>query len=246
MKRIIEILKFTFLLGLIVFLFGFGKKRNDQRKLTKLEVEFVDSNTPFITHNTVNKLLIQNNVEVADIGKETLVLKEMENRLRENPMVREAQVFVTINGVLGAKIKQRDPVGRVAQKHLGSDYYLDAEGKRMPLSTVYSARVPLVTGISEADYAEIASLLLQIRQDDFMKHHVVGLHRRQNGEIELELRKTNLKVLFGEPKNIAKKFQNFKAFYKKTNQDSTLYGYDKINLKFESQVIATKKHDHGK
>lgn len=129
MKRIIEILKFTFLLGLIVFLFGFGKKRNDQRKLTKLEVEFVDSNTPFIAHNTVNNLLIQNNVEVADIGKETLVLKEMENRLRENPMVREAQVFVTINGVLGAKIKQRDPVGRVAQKHLGSDYYLDAEGK---------------------------------------------------------------------------------------------------------------------
>ena len=246
MKRIVELLKFTCLLGLLVFLLGFGKKRNDQRKLTKLEVEFVDSNTPFITHKTVNKLLIQNNVEVTDIGKETLVLKDMENRLRENPMVRKAHVFVTIDGILGAKIEQRDPVGRIAQKYPDPDYYLDTDGNKMPLSTVYSARVPLVTGISEIDYSEMASLLLQIRQDDFMKHHVVGLHRRTDGEIELELRKTDLKILFGKPKNIAKKFQNFKAFYKKTNQDSTLYGYNKINLKFESQVIATKKQGHGK
>ncbi len=246
MRRIAELLKFTFLLGLLVFLFGFGKKRNDKRKLTKVEVEFVDSNTPFITYNAVNKLLIQNNVEVTEIGKETLVLKEMENRLRENPMVREAQVFVTIDGVLGAKIEQRDPVGRISRNHPEPDYYLDAEGREMPLSTVYSARVPLVTGISPEDYAKVSSLLLQIRQDDFMRHHVVGLHQQLNGEIELELRKTDAKVLFGKPRSIARKFQNFKAFYKKTNQDSTLYGYNKINLKFESQVIATKKQGHGK
>ena len=246
MKRVIEILKFVLLLALIVFLFGFSKKRNDKRNLTKLEVEFVDSNTPFITYNTVNKLLIQNKVEVTGIGKETLVLKEMEKQLRENPMVRKAEVFVTIDGVLGAKIEQRDPIGRVSPQLLGPDYYLDADGKKMPLSTVYSARVPIVTGISESDYDEITPLLLKIREDDFMQHHVVGLNRRGDGEIELELRKSELKILFGKPEHIAKKFQNFKAFYKKTKQDSTLFGYDKINLKFISQVIATKKEGYGK
>ncbi len=246
MKRIIEILKFVLLFALIVFLFGFSKKRNDKRKLSKVEIEFVDSNSPFLTHNTVNKLLIQNNVEVTGIGKETLVLKEMEKRLQENPMVRNAQVFVTIDGVLGAKIEQRDPIGRVSSQGSQPDYYLDADGKKMPLSTVYSARVPILTGITESDYNEIAPLLLKIREDDFMQHFVVGLNRKNNGEIELELRKTDLKVLFGKPEFIAKKFQNFKAFYKKTKQDSTLFGYDKINLKFESQVIATKKEGHGK
>lgn len=246
MKRVIEILKFAFLLALLVFLFGFGKKRNDKRKLSKVEVEFIDGNTPFITHNTVNKLLIQNKVEVTDIGKETLVLKEMEKRLQENPMIRDAQVFVTIDGVLGAKIEQRDPVGRVSVRYMGSDYYLDSDGKKMPLSTVYSARVPIVTGISENDYDEITSLLLKIREDDFMRHHVVGLNKRNDGEIELELRKSNLNVQFGRPIHIDKKFQNFKAFYKKTKQDSTLFGYEKINLKFESQVIATKKEGYGK
>ena len=84
-------------------------------------------------------------------------------------------------------------------------------------------------------------MLLKINDDEFMKQSVVGLYRKMNGEIELELRKTNFKVLFGKPENIEKKFQNFKAFYKKTKQDSTLYGYNMVNLKFESQVIATKK-----
>lgn len=246
MKRGIEILKFVVLLGLLVFLFSFSKKRNEKRKLTKLEVEFVDTKTPFITHNTVNKLLIQNKVEVTDIGKETLVLREMEARLRENPMVREAEVFITIDGVLGARIEQRDPVGRVSPQRSEPAYYLDADGKKMPLSTVYSARVPIVTGISEDNYDEVTPLLLKIREDDFMQRLVVGLNRRSNGEIELELRKTDIKVLFGKPQHIAKKFQNFKAFYKKTKQDSTLFRYEKVNLKFESQVIATKKEDYGK
>lgn len=246
MKRVIEILKFVFLLALMVFLFGFSKKRNDNRKLSKVEIEFIDGNTPFITHNTVNKLLIQNKVEVTDIGKETLVLKEMEKRLRENPMVRNAQVFVTIEGILGAKIEQRSPIARVTPPYMDPDYYLDADGKKMPLSSVYSARVPIVTGISESDFEEITPLLLKIREDEFMQRHVVGLNKRNDGEIELELRKSNLNVHFGKPVNIAKKFQNFKAFYKKTKQDSTLFGYEKINLKFESQVIATKKEGHGK
>lgn len=238
MKRSIEIIKFIILLGIMAFLFSFTKKRNDARKLTKLDVEFVDENSPFITFNTVNKLLIQNQAKVTSIGKETLVLKKMEQRLQENPMVRDAQVYVSVNGTLGAKIEQRKPIGRVSAS---PDYYLDADGKMMPLSGVYSARVPLITGISKNNFTEVTQLLLKINDDEFMKQSVVGLNRKMNGEIELELRKTNFKVLFGKPENIEKKFQNFKAFYKKTKQDSTLYGYNMVNLKFESQVIATKK-----
>ena len=240
MKRGLEILKFVLLLGVIVFLFSFSKKRNNTRNLSIINIEFVDGNSPFITHNTVNKLLIQSQEEVGNIGKETLDLIGMERRLKENPMVRNAQVFVSVDGALGAKIEQRDPIARILTKG-GLSFYLDADGKQMPLSAVYSARVPIVTGVTEAEFEEITPILLKIREDDFMYRSIVGLNRNQNGEIDMELRKFNLKVFFGKPVLIDKKFQNFKAFYKKTKQDSTLYMYDKINLKFESQVIATKK-----
>lgn len=238
MKPSLVILKFLVLLGLIAFLFSFTKKRNDTRKLTKIEVEFLDENSPFITYNTVNKLLIQSQDKVTDIGKEALVLRKMEQRLLENSMVRNAQVYVTVDGRLGAKIEQRKPIGRVSAS---PDYYLDEDGKLMPLSEVYSVRVPLITGTSENGFKEVTPLLLRINEDEFMKTSVVGLDRKKDGDIELELRTTNLKVLFGKPANIEKKFQNFKAFYKKTKKDSTLFGYNMVNLKFDNQVIATKK-----
>lgn len=238
MKRSLEIIKFMVLLGVLAFIFSFSKNRNDSRKITKVDVEFVGDKSPFITHNTVNKLLIQNEGEAPSIGKETLVLKKMEQRLRENPMIRDAQVYVSIDGTLGAKIEQRNPIGRVA----GSpEYYLDDDGKNMPLSEVYSARVPIITGVSKMNFSELTQLLLKINEDEFMKSSVVGLNKKQDGDIELELRKTDLKVLFGKPIHVEKKFQNFKAFYKKTKQDSTLSDYGMVNLKFESQVIATKK-----
>src|SRR5690606_4729697 len=159
-------------------------------------------------------------------------------RLLENPMVRDAQVYVTVDGRLGATIEQRKPVGRVPAT---PDYYLDADGKKMPLSEVYSARVPIITGVSKNNFKEVTPVLLKIENDEFMKNTVIGIDRKANGDIELKLRKMDFTVLFGKPENIEKKFQNFKALYKKTKQDSTLYGYNKVNLKFDSQVIATKK-----
>ena len=238
MKRSWIIIKFLLTVTLIVFLFGFTKDRNAKRKLTKIDIEFVDDNSPFISLNTVNKLLIQNYDYVTSIHKETLVLNDMEDRLLKNPMIRDAQVFVTVDGTLGARIEQRTPIARVSSS---PDFYLDEDGKKMPLSGVYSARVPLITGISKDNFSEVTSLLLKINEDEFMKKSVVGLDVKKNGNIELRLRKHDFKVLFGKATAIDKKFQNFKAFYQKTKQDSTLSGYGLVNLQFESQVIATKR-----
>lgn len=243
-KRNLNILKFVLLLGVVIFLYSFGNKRNSKRNVSKVNIEFIDTNSPFITHKTVNKLLIQSPDTLMDIALEGLDLMSMEQRLNQNPMIRKSEVYVTIDGVLGAKIEQRDPIGRVLASN--EVYYIDADGKAMPLSEVYSARVPIVTGVVEEDLEAITPLLLKIREDEFMNRMVVGLNQTKNGEVELELRNLRLKALFGKPNQIDKKFQNFKAFYKKTKQDSTIYGYKKINLKFENQVIATKKEYNGK
>ena len=233
-----DVIKFVLVLVLIGFLFGFSKNRNEARKLAKIDVEFLDENDPFITLKSVNKLLIQNQDSVTSIAKETLVLREMESRLLANPMIRDAEVFVTVDGVLGAKIEQRKPIGRVTSS---TDYYLDDDGKKMPLSAVFTARVPLITGQSSSNFAELTSLLQHINEDDFMKNSVVGIHRYGNGNITLQMRKHDFKVFFGQPDAIEKKFQNFKAFFQKTKKDKTLTSYKWVDLKFGNQVVATKK-----
>jgi len=238
MKARWGIIKLLLLLVLTGVLFGFAQQRNERRKLTGREVKFTDENSPFITVSAVNKLLIQNNDSVTSIPKETLVLREMESRLLQHPMVRNAQVFVTIDGTLGAKIEQRNPIARVAGS---AQFYIDEDGKKMPLSTVYSARVPLITGTSKTDFTELTPLLLKLKNDAFMRQLVVGVHERSNGTVELLLRKEGFKVVFGPLEAMDKKFQNFKAFFQKAQKENMLTAYSLVNLEFGSQVVATKK-----
>ncbi len=228
--------------SLIVFLFGFSKQRNKQRKIHKITLDFKDENRMFITPESVNKLLILNSDTLTSIGKETLVLKEMEKRLLENPMIKAAEVYVTIDGVLGVKLEQRNPIARVK----GSpDFYLDEDGKKMPMSSVHSARVPIISGLNEKYFLEVTHLMNEISKDEFMKEYVVGMDVDSNGEIKLIVRKNNFKVLFGKSEDIENKFQKFKAFYKLTKQDSLLESYGLVNLKFANQVVATKWKANG-
>lgn len=238
MKSTWGFIKLFFVMVLAGLLFGFARQRNNLRTISDIDVTFTDENNPFITLTAVNKLLIQNNDSVTSIPKETLVLKEMEDRLLKNPMVRDAQVFITIDGSLGAKIEQRNPIARVMGT---SHYYIDEDGKKMPLSTVYSARVPLVTGSSKTDFTELTPLLLKLKNDVFMKQIVSGLHKNRNGTVELILRKEGFKIQFGDLKHIDKKIQNFKAFYQKAKKDKRLSAYNLVDLQFGSQVVATKK-----
>jgi cell division protein FtsQ len=230
-------LKLTVLLVLIGFLMSFSQQRNQSRKVAELDIKFMDDNSPLITLTTVNKLLIQNNDSIMSIAKETLVLKEMESRVLHNPMVRKAQVFVTIDGTLGAQIEQRNPIARVAGS---ANFYLDEDGKKMPLSIVYSARVPLITGSSKQDFAELTPLINAIRKDSFMNQMVTGLHEKDNGEVVLTMRKQKFRVLYGKPEHMERKFQNFKAFFQKLNKDKKLTAYSLVDLRFGNQVVATK------
>ena len=97
MKGTLAFIKLLFVIVLAGVLFGFARQRNNTRKISHIDVKFTDENNPFITITAVNKLLIQNSDSVTSIPKETLVLKEMEERSLNNPMVRDAEVIIAID-----------------------------------------------------------------------------------------------------------------------------------------------------
>ena len=157
-------------------------------------------------------------------------------------MIKNAEVYLTIDGVVGARIEQRKPIARVTGSQ---DFYIDDEGKKMPLSEVHSARVPLVTGQNKTDNKELSELLLKINMDEYMKKNVIGLNVEGDGSVTMNLRRKDFLVEFGKPTRIEKKFQKLKAFKKRINQDSLQFMYSSVNLRYKDQVIATKKNNHG-
>ncbi|ADF54112.1 cell division protein FtsQ/DivIB [Zunongwangia profunda] len=238
MKSKLGYIKFVLLLALMAFLYGFAEKRHSQRKLTGSEVHFTDNENLYVTVDAVNKLLIQNEEANANLGQETLDLNKVETLLNSHDMIENAEVFLRLDGKLSAIVTQRKPIGRAVGN---TSFYLDKNGEVMPLSENFSARVPLMLGFDESNILTAYPLVSYIKNDSFLSKHITTIQRLENGRYELKLRKADFVVYFGEIKNIALKFNNFKAFYKKALKDKKLDTYKRVNLQFGNQVVCTKK-----
>lgn len=231
-------IKMIFLLGLVAFLYAFASVRNAQRPISKPHIQFVGENSLFISKETVSKLLIQNFKPLKNVPKETLDLNLLENTLRSNSMIKKAEVYLTINGVLNARIEQKTPIARVSTK---ASYYIDDDGFYMPLSSNYSARVPLVTGIvQENNLTNVYTVAQKINNDEFLKKNVIEIHQDDDEKLYLKLRQCSFLVHLGSINFLVKKISNLKAFYQKSLKEQTLKSYSKIDLQFENQVICTK------
>ncbi|WNM19181.1 cell division protein FtsQ [Flavobacterium capsici] len=224
---------------LVIFLYSFTSYRNNHRKIKKVEVEILDNNTPFIKSEMVNKLLIEKNSNAKTFTKETLVLKKLENSINEQKLIQKADVFVSVDGVLKAVVKQKTPLGRVSTEN--RSFYIDYEGNEMPFSDNYTARVPLISGdINGVKKEKLALVLRTIFEDEFLKKNIIGVQVLPNGSLILENRNYDFRIDFGRTINVERKFNNYKAFFQKAVSDSTLNKYKMINLKFTQQVVCIK------
>jgi len=224
---------------LVIFLFSFTSKRSDQRKLTKCKITFVEDNAPFIKQEVVNKLLIEKYEEVTSIEKEDLDLNMLEKRLNAHKMIEKSDVFLSIDGILKAVVKQKTPIARVFEN--GSSFYIDYKGNKMPLSTNFTARVPLVSGrINKNNNEDLAALFRLIYDDSFLKKNIIGIQIMPQGNLLMHNRNFDYQIDFGTLINVEQKFKNYKAFFQKAVLDSSLYKYKKIDLRFSEQVVCTK------
>ena len=101
------------MLILVGFLFAFSSVRNSSRKVSEPVVKFLGEENLFVTHETVSKLLIVNQESVTNKPKEIIDLNELETALNSNPMIKEAQVYINVDGQFTAEINQKQPIARV-------------------------------------------------------------------------------------------------------------------------------------
>lgn len=213
--------------------------RNGHKNVQKIVVEFDEGINGFLTQQMVNKLLIQNSDSVIKIEKTIIDLHRLESQVLSNPYVESAMVFLTINGWLKTKVKQRTPIARVNAKN--NSYYIDRQGQIFPLSPNYSARVLLVTGeFDDSECKKLTTFIKMILADDFLSKEVVGVEKKQADQYELSVRSGDYRIILGSLDEVAIKFKKMKAFYNKAYVDKTIQQYKTINLKFHNQVVCSK------
>ena len=239
MKKYIIYIKGLLFVGAVLFLFGFATHRNRGKEIVKIDLKFTNGDNLFIDYKTVNKLLIQNYGELKSQRKENIILRKLEHTLISNEMIEDADVYLTIEGTIGATIKQRTPIARVNDE--GIAYYIDSKGDKMPLSSNYSARVPLLSGLTSNNAEKVYKMAHLIFKDSFLQKQIIGIQISKKDEFSLSTRVGNQRIEFGRFNNIDTKFKKLKAFYQKALNDKTLDEYQTINLVYNTQVVCTKK-----
>ncbi len=233
------LIKNTILGGFTIFLVGFTNKRFDARKPERINIVFEGKSKQFMTDSMVNKLLIQKNRNVSSFSYSEVDLNGIEHRLKNNPYVRDAQVYMTINKTIEVEVTQKTPIARVTADRA---FYLDEAGNKMPLSPNFSARVILIDGMIDKKNREGAyALVREINNDPFLKQIFIGVQCMENKRFSLIPRKFDYEVYFGGAVDVKQKLKNYKTFFQYAEMKNLHNQYEKINLQFKNQIVCTKK-----
>lgn len=218
----------------------------------------------FLSENDVKNYFRERNDSILESRYENINIPELEKALNAHPAVENAEVSADLNGEVKVEITQRTPVLRIINKS-GESYYIDSQSKLMPLNENYTARVLVANGEIMEPYSrryeysvdqirkskvfsELSLLddLLDvgnfINADTTLNSLIQQIYVNKEKEIELYPAIGNHRIVLGDAKNIAEKFNKLKLFYKEgLNKTDSWTKYSTINLKYKNLVVCTKK-----
>jgi cell division protein FtsQ len=189
-------------------------------------------------------------------------VEAVEREIRHQPYVAQAQVFITMGGVVEITVLQRQPILRIFNQ-AGESFYLDGLGHLLPLNPAYSTRVLVATGcidemfskrinylqdsVRKKDSTEYRSVMINlyrmatyIIKDKFLRAQIDQISVDNIGEFELIPRVGNHIIVFGPAENLEEKFDKLFAFYKFGLSRAGWKRYNVINIKFKNQVVCSK------
>lgn len=230
--------KIALVFFLPVFLYIFASYRSNSRQIKSVEINYRQP-YHFIDQDKIKDIVLQGVNPNIEINRSDINLREIEQRLNSNDFILNSEVYITLDGILKVDIDQKRPIGRVLSSKGG--YYIDSEGGVMPLSKIYSERVPVVTGeITSKNRADLYFLLKRIDSDPYLQQCVVGVGAR-GSRFSFFVRTGDFEIILGGVDDFDKKINNFKSFYKKIIKDKLFDRYQRVNLEISNQVIGVKK-----
>ena len=182
----------------------------------------------------VNKLLIQSEDSLFFQQKDMVALRDIEFGLLNNPVIKTAEIYAVPEGKLYVEIEERRPLVRVQGEH---SFYVDEFGVELPLSSIYSARVPLFYGeITTENKYKLVQLLSNLNADLFFKEELVDI-QLEGESFVLSLRNYPFKVIWGNVSQNVEKRTKLKRFcaYANLNKQNK---FNRIDLRFSKQVVA--------
>ncbi len=224
--------------GFLVLLWGslafVTVQRNKVIKISELAFDISPKSDGFLTQEIVNKLLIQSEDSLFTRQKDMVDLNKIEMFLRNNKVIRNAEIYGSPQGKLHVRVQERQALLRVYGKE---EYYLDATAVRFPLSKIFTPAVPLFFGSpNKKEQKQLIDLVAHFNADKILGKELVHL-RMEEQNVVLGLRSFSFDVVWGAFSQNTTKLEKLKRFcaYMQAHPDKSI---DRIDLRFDRQVVA--------
>ena len=263
-KILITVLWIIALSGLMASL-AFVSKKEEKVVAKQLEINVNQTGeNDFVDEDDIKHYFEERNDVLLNTELKNININALEKALNTHPAIENADLSVSVNGDLKIDVLQRTPLVRVFTMS-GESYYIDTQSKLMPLSDKFTARVLVVNGFIYEPFVrrnmfsvkeiaknkifsevsvldDIYDMATYITNDSALNPLIQQMSINNEKEFELYPAIGNHKIIFGEAKDIAEKFEKLKLFYNEgLNKTDNWNKYAVVNLKYKNQVVCTKK-----
>ncbi|WP_380590062.1 cell division protein FtsQ/DivIB [Saccharicrinis sp. FJH65] len=242
MRKVRNILLVVIPLLYIVVSMGFVSENSHKLICTKIEVTVLDSLTnTFIDPDDVLMMLNNEGIKLEGRRMNDINAQEVEDYIDKHPSILKSECYKTIGGTFRIDVHQRRPLIRVLTNK--SNYYIDSNGDIMPFSKHYTAFVPVATGNVNDDNIKHGLFALGkfLDESEFWRAQISQINVVDDRDVTIIPRVGNHEIEFGSLDNIEEKFARLEALYKTKFNTEGWNRYKKISVKFENQVVCTKK-----
>lgn len=184
-------------------------------------------------------------VDHQPIGK--LDIATIEQMLRADTRIFNAEVFVDAHYKLVVEIEQRRPILRVMNLQ-NDQFYIDQSGAYVRKVSKKATRVPVVTGYVETmkqgtDLSKLPKLnqafdiVTKLRKDPVLKALIEQIHFEKSKRIVLIPKIGKEKIILDHVDQLEKKLENLKTFYRHLAKTDGWEKFEEIDISYHNQVV---------
>lgn len=252
LKRVAQLILIIAVVGVFIFTLMSSVDKAKNRVCSSIQVD-IDFPSSFQLINEAEILSLTNAVLGREIVGKPLIslnLKKIEQALKKNVYVDNAEVYVDQHQLLHIDVRQRVPFLRVINND-GVSYYLTESHIKMPLHDNFTVNVPIAIGyvktfddnmIDSITQQKLVELVKIIERDSFLSSMIDHIEVLENKKIRLHPRVTDHVISLGEVDvTTSKRLDNLKHFYAKVMAKGNWDKYQMINIEMAGQIVGTKR-----
>lgn len=243
MKKVLVIIGLCALAAYLVFAAFYFEEKPKEEICNHFEIVTTDDEVP----SMVDLAEVEKDVDEKGMNPYGKPLKEVntyniEQAILSHKMIKKANVFITSSGGIRAEIEERQPIMRVITSS-GENYYIDKDGQKVPLSQTFVADLPLATGVITDSLAQtkLYEFSRFLSENEFWDNFIEQIVVLPQGDVKLIPRVGNNEIILGKIDDFQEKLNKLKIFYEKGLSEVGWNRYSTINLKYNKQVVGTKR-----